>query len=800
MQAFLSLFEEGKASKLLTSSTYPTIVPSIVEAGNMQHVVVPEVEELLDETPVPAIAFEKSWEEARRDPFVLLHTSGSTGLPKIVVLRHGFHTAADGFQLLSPNEIGQRYGNMRMFVPLPAFHVAGLCYTTSMPCWVDSTVVLPPATAPTPEIIDAVHVHGSVDHSFFPPSILNELVKNERYLGNLGRLKGVTFAGGPLSKETGHLISQRTKLSSSIGATEYLGIPMLPKPSEDFGYFKFNMHYGGLDFRERDPGLYEMVFVREKQLDLMQPVFITFPDLQEYPTKDLFSRHPKKPGLWKYESRLDDIIVFSNGEKLNPVTMEGIISSCRAVSGCLVVGQGKFQSALIVEPKEEAMDKLQVLQQLWPFIQRANESCIKHGRLARDMIVFTKPEKPLTRAGKGTVIRAASNKLYAREIEELYTDVKHIEQSSFKMDLSSIETAKMSLAAYLRSEAALEDMSLDDDIFARGLDSLQLVGLVRMINTAREGPPVEAKFLYEHPTINKLAPALQTKQKTLEFYDIDAEEEDDKEKWLAMQEIFDNVAKDLPQIGRSRSGKWKQRVKLQSSGRAPIIQPDGGLTAWLQVLGSFLINFNNWGLVNSFGVFQAFYEAHHLSHHSTSEIAWIGTLQGALLLIVGSVSGPLFDKGYFQAILVIAGTLLVFGFMMLSLCTTYYQIMLSQGVLMGLCSGLLYIPSVALIPVYFKKRRGLALGLAVGGGSVGGIVYPLVFRNLLDSVGFAWAVRTMGFTALILLATATLIVHPLGPRTRRQLIDLAAFTEKPYLALVATAFCEYPYPGTLRSN
>ena len=789
-EAFLSLFQEGKASKLLTSSKHPPIVPSIVEAGNIQHIVVPEVEELLDEAPVPAIAFGKTWEEARRDPFVLLHTSGSTGLPKIVVLRHGFHTAADGFQLLSPNEIGQRYGNMRMFVPLPAFHVAGLCYTTSMPCWVDSTVVLPPATAPTPEIVNAVHVYGSVEHSFFPPSILTELAKNGDYLQNLERLKGVTFAGGPLSKETGYLISQRTKLNSSIGATEYLGIPMLPKPSEDFGYFKFNLHYGGLDFRERDPGLYEMVFVREKHLDLMQPVFITFPDLQEYPTKDIFSRHPEKPGLWKYESRLDDIIVFSNGEKLNPVTMEGIITSCPAVSGCLVVGQGKFQSALIVEPKEQAKDRLQLLEELWPFIQRANESCIKHGRLARDLIMFTKPGKPLARAGKGTVMRAASNKLYAQEIEELYTGIKHIEQSPFKMDLSDITNTKTSLAAYLRSEAGLGDIALNDDFFAWGLDSLQLIGLVRAINSVRGGPPIEAKLLYEHPTINKLAPVLQSTREAQDYYVTDPDEEDDKEKWLSMQEIFDRVTRDLPQNVPSRSRRWKQWVKLQSSGRPPIIQPDGGLTAWLQVMGSFLINFNNWGLVNSFGVFQAFYETHYLSRHSASEIAWIGTLQGALLLIVGSLSGPLFDKGYFQAILVIAGTLLVFAFMMLSLCTTYYQIMLSQGVLMGFCSGLLYIPSITLIPLYFKKRRGLALGLAVGGGSVGGVIYPLVFRNLLNSVGFAWAVRTMGFIALVLLITATLIIRPLGPRTRRQLIDLSAFGETPYLALVATAFCE----------
>jgi MFS family permease len=74
--------------------------------------------------------------------------------------------------------------------------------------------------------------------------------------------------------------------------------------------------------------------------------------------------------------------------------------------------------------------------------------------------------------------------------------------------------------------------------------------------------------------------------------------------------------------------------------------------------------------------------------------------------------------------------------MMLSLSTEYYQIMLSQGVLRGLCSGLLYIPSVALMPLYFKDRRGLALGLATSGGSIGGAIYPIVFRRLLTEVRF----------------------------------------------------------------
>lgn len=66
---------------------------------------------------------------------------------------------------------------------------------------------------------------------------------------------------------------------------------------------------------------------RKPHWELVQPSFITFPHLDVYCTKDVFSKHPTKPNLYRYDSRLDDIIVFSNGEKLNPTAMEGKITT-----------------------------------------------------------------------------------------------------------------------------------------------------------------------------------------------------------------------------------------------------------------------------------------------------------------------------------------------------------------------------------------------------------------------------------------------------------------------------------------
>lgn len=63
--------------------------------------------------------------------------------------------------------------------------------------------------------------------------------------------------------------------------------------------------------------------------------------------------------------------------------------------------------------------------------------------------------------------------------------------------------------------------------------------------------------------------------------------------------------------------------------------------------------------------------------------------------------------------------LVVFGIMMLSLCDQYWQVFLTQGLCMGLGAGLLYIPSLAMVGVWFSRKRALAMGFVMSGIAVG---------------------------------------------------------------------------------
>lgn len=212
--------------------------------------------------------------------------------------------------------------------------------------------------------------------------------------------------------------------------------------------------------------------------------------------------------------------------------------------------------------------------------------------------------------------------------------------------------------------------------------------------------------------------------------------------------------------------------------------PDGGTKAWLQVIGAWVIMAASWGLVNTFGVYQTYYQTVMLAYHSASSISWIGSLQACLLFLVGVIAGPLFDAGYFRAMLTIGLFLISFGMFMTSLCSTYWQVLLAQGICVGIGMGLIFLPSAAIVAQYFLKRRGFAIGLGGTGSPIAGIIFPIIFSRLLPKVGFGWATRIIAFIVLALSIIPVLFMRPrLPPSGRiRSFIDKAAFGDFAFMS------------------
>ncbi|ORY58524.1 riboflavin transporter MCH5 [Pseudomassariella vexata] len=208
--------------------------------------------------------------------------------------------------------------------------------------------------------------------------------------------------------------------------------------------------------------------------------------------------------------------------------------------------------------------------------------------------------------------------------------------------------------------------------------------------------------------------------------------------------------------------------------------PEGGLQAWLVVFGCFCAMLSVYGLINSAAVFESYFSASQLASYSPSDIGWIFGLYLFIVFFAGVQVGPVFDRYGPRALVAVGSVLTVASQFLLGLCEGYYQIILTYAVLAGIGGALLNVPAYGAIAHYFKRRRGFATGMAATAGSVGGIVFPLLFQALIPKVGFAWTTRIIGFILLGLAVPANLLIRSRLPPSEKivsVLPDLSAFQD-----------------------
>ncbi|KAK7966302.1 uncharacterized protein PG986_000579 [Apiospora aurea] len=204
--------------------------------------------------------------------------------------------------------------------------------------------------------------------------------------------------------------------------------------------------------------------------------------------------------------------------------------------------------------------------------------------------------------------------------------------------------------------------------------------------------------------------------------------------------------------------------------------PEGGLKAWSVVFGSFCAMLSVFGIINSAAVFESYFTQHQLKGYDPSTIGWIFSVYLFIVFFAGMQAGPIFDRHGPRALVAAGSMLTVASQMLLGLCTSYYQIMLTYAVLAGIGGALLNVPAYGAIAHFFKARRGFATGIAATAGSVGGIAFPLLMQGLLPKVGFAWTTRIIGFILLGLSIPANVLIHTRLPPSDKVVSVLPDFT------------------------
>ncbi|TGO66672.1 hypothetical protein BOTNAR_0056g00110 [Botryotinia narcissicola] len=531
LAAHSNLFKILDCKIMITTNPELPMVPGIVVACGLRMIHIPSLEDLLEKT-YDHFPYHKTFAKARAEPLAVLHTSGTTGLPKQIIWTHDF--AASWNELLAM-EAPEGYANQsnlwtstRLFNTLPPFHGGGLFASFLGALHNQSFVIYPLAGVPPSAklVVDGLR-YTKADCVLLAPPFVEEVGKNYELLNFLAKsVDCLMYAGGYVSQVAGDKISERVKLLMVIGSTESGVIPNI-RPArqcltKDWKYFHFNPH-AGIDFRHQSDNQYEAAIIRDPVLEKWQPVFSVFPELDEWGTHDLYSPHPSIPDLWAYSGRSDDIIVLLTGEKTNPTTMEQTISHHPEVQAALVVGTARFQTALLIElvpsqnsKKLSTVERAHAIERIWPKIEEANGDCPQHAKVAKTHILFTTPEKPMERAGKGTIQRKPTLDLYSEELDKLYADADKMSTSA-PVDISLPQdgvdlTDSSSIALFVHNIIAQltgnDNFQDGDDIFAHGMmESLQALRLTRVLKQTFGFPDFDISTVYPSPSVNSLTDA-----------------------------------------------------------------------------------------------------------------------------------------------------------------------------------------------------------------------------------------------------------------------------------------------------
>jgi thioester reductase-like protein len=520
-----SLMEQTECTLLLHASEVEAQVQPLLDHRPNLRLHPIQVLESLVQPDTQHYPYEKTYEEAKWDPILILHSSGSTGAPRPIEMNHATFAVGDNDRNLPTVEgrVNQNWSlwdfpnKEHFFSPFPAFHLAGFSSMVMLPIYYSNAtlVMSPPTRPPTGNVVSEIMDHFPLKSIFCPPIIAEQLVQEPGGLEKCRSLNFLLYAGGPLSQAAGDALSKVTDVCQFYGQTETGAIQAFVPKREDWA----SLEWHPMQEARMEPsidGSFEMVMHRNPKLEGVRSISCNFPDVEVWRTKDLFKSHPSKPGLWRFHGRADDIIVLSNGEKFNPVPSETQIAAHPLVAGALIIGNSYPQAALILEPKEYLQDPIALIEQVWPVIEQANEEAPGHARITRSMILVGSEDRPFERSPKGTVVRSSSGKKYDEDIAKLYTqdlskDVQKIKLGTTH-DLDSIRHFVRDIVGAALPSRSLSD---EDDLFVLGLDSLQTTEIISCLKagitadgTGSDVAWITARVVYQHPSINALSTML----------------------------------------------------------------------------------------------------------------------------------------------------------------------------------------------------------------------------------------------------------------------------------------------------
>ncbi|RUS13315.1 major facilitator superfamily domain-containing protein [Endogone sp. FLAS-F59071] len=217
-------------------------------------------------------------------------------------------------------------------------------------------------------------------------------------------------------------------------------------------------------------------------------------------------------------------------------------------------------------------------------------------------------------------------------------------------------------------------------------------------------------------------------------------------------------------------------------------QPDGGLRGWLVVLASFTINFIVFGCGTTCEVFGP-------RGIPSAQLSLVGSITFFVILSMGTfVGAPAVARFGLRPVLATGGVIAATGLVLAGQSTQVWHLYLTQGILFGLGSSMLYIPIQSIPAQWFSKRRATALGFAASGTGIGGLVISPLVSKLISTVGVTWCYRIIAIIFFVLAMVATMCAKPrIVVKRSARIINLSLLKNPAYIIWLLLALCAWGY-------
>ncbi|KAK1240278.1 hypothetical protein MKX08_007720 [Trichoderma sp. CBMAI-0020] len=426
---------------------------------------------------------------------LIVHSSGSTGHPKPIFQTHKSCLANYASSM-----------NMKSFITMPLFHNYGVCsFFRAIHC--RKSIHFYNAELPlTHDNLLKIFQANNFEIFYGVPYTLKLLSESQTGIDLLQELKLVMYGGSACPDDLGNLLVENgVNLIGHYGATEVGQLMTSFRPAGDKAWNYVREHDAlspYLRWEPRGSNLFECVIMD----GWPSKVKSSRPD-GAYATKDLFEPHPSIPRAWKYIARLDDTIVLVNGEKFNPVEMEGKIRSDKNVTEAVVFGAGRAHLGILLVPAAGLATHTneEILDIIWPIVEFANKSADAFARISRDMIRLLPHDCAYPRTDKGSIIRQAFYQKFKAEIEETYDLAESSSEELVQFDLPELQQfIRDLLQRTLETPTPVQD---DEDFFSSGLDSLQAIQMrseiLKKVDIGEN--KLGQQIVFEQPSISKLS-------------------------------------------------------------------------------------------------------------------------------------------------------------------------------------------------------------------------------------------------------------------------------------------------------